>query len=357
MARKEIGHVELQWTCPNCGGINPGPVKTCQSCGAPQPEDVQFEQPARQDLVTDEDKIAQAQAGADIHCPYCGTRNPAGAETCKQCGGDLAEGTRREVGRVVGAYTTGPATMVACPRCGAENPDTARNCQQCGAPMQPELEKPAPIPATQPTKKSFPWLVVGGVIAVIAICALLYLLFFSTDNLTGTVQSVNWERSIPIEAFGPVLYETWLEEIPSGAQLGACEERYHHTQNEPAPNAVEVCGTPYTVDTGGGFGEVVQDCEYEVYQDYCEYTVDEWSVVDAVTISGNDFNAYWPEPELGYQERLGSEREETYVIVFATDNGIERYTTSNYELFQEAQIGTTWTLEINQIGGVVGIEK
>ena len=132
MARKKLGHVELQWTCPNCGGINPGLEKTCQACGAPQPDDVEFEQASGQELITDEEKVAKAEAGADIHCPYCGTRNPAGVATCSQCGGDLSEGALRKAGRVVGAYKTGPIEMVPCPHCGAENPDTIVNCQQCG---------------------------------------------------------------------------------------------------------------------------------------------------------------------------------------------------------------------------------
>ena len=115
MARKKIGHIELQWTCPNCNGINPGSEKTCGSCGAPQPEDVVFEQAERQEIITDEEKIAQAEAGADIHCPYCGTRNPAGTEVCSNCGGDLVEGMVRESGRVVGAYKTGPAAQINPP--------------------------------------------------------------------------------------------------------------------------------------------------------------------------------------------------------------------------------------------------
>ena len=49
MARKELGHIELQWTCPNCNGINPGPEKHCLNCGAPQPEDVEFEQADHQE--------------------------------------------------------------------------------------------------------------------------------------------------------------------------------------------------------------------------------------------------------------------------------------------------------------------
>ena len=32
MAKKSLGHVELQWTCPNCETVNPGLVKVCEGC-------------------------------------------------------------------------------------------------------------------------------------------------------------------------------------------------------------------------------------------------------------------------------------------------------------------------------------
>ena len=359
MARKKIGHVELQWTCPNCDGINPGPVKTCQSCGSPQPEDVQFEQAERLELIEDEEKIAQAAAGADIHCPYCGTRNAADAPTCSQCGGDLVEGTKRESGRVVGAFKTGPAEQIPCPRCGAENPDTAKTCSQCGSPMHVEEPQPAAAEASEPAKASGSrrWIPIAAVIAIVAICALLYFVFFSTDATTGTVQSVNWERSIPIEVFGPVKFSAFIDEIPSGAAVIACQEQYHHTQDQFATNAVEVCGTPYTVDEGSGYAEVVEDCVYEVYEDFCEYSINDWYVADTVVLTGIDHNPIWPDPALASEQRLGDERTASYVIVFQTEDGIERYTTSSLELFQQAEIGSIWTLEINQIGGVVSITR
>ena len=92
--RRTVGYIQNEWTCPNCQTRNKGSVKTCENCGAPQPENVQFELPAEQKFVTDEKSINAAKAGADIHCPFCGTRNPATAKTCSQCGGDLIEGER-----------------------------------------------------------------------------------------------------------------------------------------------------------------------------------------------------------------------------------------------------------------------
>ena len=41
MTTKSKGFIKMEWTCPNCNTRNPGPVKTCQSCGAPQPDERQ----------------------------------------------------------------------------------------------------------------------------------------------------------------------------------------------------------------------------------------------------------------------------------------------------------------------------
>ena len=92
MARKSKGFIELEWTCPNCETRNKGSEKTCVNCGAPQPENVQFEAPSEKKFVADEQASELKKRGADIHCGFCGTRNPSTAVACSQCGGDLSEG-------------------------------------------------------------------------------------------------------------------------------------------------------------------------------------------------------------------------------------------------------------------------
>ncbi|MBM3190390.1 MAG: hypothetical protein FJZ90_16940, partial [Chloroflexi bacterium] len=122
MARKRLGYIELEWTCPSCSSRNPGTTKTCHTCGAAMPDDIQFELPAEQKLDTSEETAKRVAAGPDIHCPYCGARNPGDAKVCAQCGGDLTQGAKRAAGEVLGAFKTGPAPEVACPSCGAPNP-------------------------------------------------------------------------------------------------------------------------------------------------------------------------------------------------------------------------------------------
>ena len=84
--------IELEWVCPNCDSRNKGSKKTCENCGASQPDNVKFQRAADEKIVTDEKAVEAAKAGADIHCGFCGTRNPGNAVTCSQCGGDLKEG-------------------------------------------------------------------------------------------------------------------------------------------------------------------------------------------------------------------------------------------------------------------------
>ncbi len=283
MARKTLGFTQLEWTCPRCNARNPGPEKTCLSCGGPQPEDVVFEQPLKQELITGEqaEKIAAQQP--DIHCGFCGTRNPADAATCKQCGADLQQGIRRASGAVVGAFSTAPAAETVCAACSSPNPAEARFCRTCGAP----LSKPAAAPATAAPPRSRTGMIIAGIaVLLLAVLCLLAVsgVFNRTTEQTGTVESVSWRTQLAVEALAPVQRSDWRDQLPAGAELGSCELRFAFTADEPQPVATEVCGTPYTVDQGTGFGEVVQDCVYQVYAEYCSYTILDWQVVNTLNL-------------------------------------------------------------------------
>ncbi|MEN8172202.1 MAG: zinc ribbon domain-containing protein [Chloroflexota bacterium] len=362
MAKKTLGYAELQWTCPNCEGINPGPEKTCQSCGSPQPEDVKFEQVQAQELLTDDQTKAKAKAGADIHCPYCNARNPVGSEECGQCGGDLVEGTRRESGKVMGAYKKEPVTQVACPNCGAENPSTANTCAQCNANLKPPAKQQdkseavltSPKGASETRKRPIGLIIVFVLLCIAAV--VFAVLSMKTEAVSGVVDGVEWQRSVEIEAYGPEERQDWYDEIPLEAEVENCRSEVRRVQSEPAPNATEICGTPYTVDTGTGLGEVVQDCEYHVYDDYCSYTIMDWGYYDTVTLSGNDLYPQWPDPTLNEDQRLG-EGSENFSIFFDTNQGDYSYDIDDYDKFQQFQLGSSWQLNINSFGSVLSVER
>lgn len=359
MTKKTLGYVELEWTCENCGTKNPGPNGFCNACGAPQPEDVEFEQPLDQKLITDEEKLARAKAGPDKHCPYCNARNANDAKFCGACGGDLSDAAVRESGRVVGAHHNGPIPDVNCPACGTANPGSNKVCSNCGSSLTREpVEKPEPVPQPKPSparKGASMGLILGvGAICLIAAVAI-FMLFFKTEELIGRVESVQWERSIPIEALALVEREDWFDAIPSDAEAGTCQLEYRYTSDQPEPNSEEVCGTPYTVDTGSGFGEVVKDCVYEVYDDFCTYSVMDWEAFDVLTITGSDLNPRWPDTNLAEDQREGN-AQESYEVFFTSSEGDYTYTTSDPDVFSRFSSGSSWTLKVNALGSVVSVE-
>jgi hypothetical protein len=360
MSRRKVGYVELEWNCPNCGGKNPGSVKTCRACGGPQPEDVQFDQAQGATLIEDEEKISRAKKGPDVHCPYCGTRNLGDATTCVQCGGDLSEGARRAAGRVIGAFATqaGPLPPVACPSCGTENPGANKTCSACGAALtgQSAAASSDSQKSDLPKKKAPKWLFVVIGLFLFLCCGLIALFALRTGETSGVVRDVTWERSIVIQVMGDVNLEAWRDELPQGVEPLACTQELRETRDEPVEGAKEVCGTPYSVDTGSGFAEVVQDCVYEVYDDYCEYVSSDWVDGETLKAEGRDYNPYWPQVQLTSDQREG-ERAERYRIYFDTEEGVKEYSTSNESLFMQLQPGTTWTLEYNAFGAVVSVRR
>jgi ribosomal protein L40E len=354
MARKTVGYTELEWTCPFCGARNPGTAEKCLVCQAPMPDDVQFEQPAAETLITDEAKIGRAEAGPDIHCPFCGARNPAGVTQCQQCMAELGEGTRREKGRVVGAHRDQPAPDVACPYCGAMNAASALSCSQCGASMadtRPKAETAAPPAGNNKVL----WIILGIVGFIVVACIFFMVLANRTSDNVGEVTDLQWTRVVAIEALRPVERRDWRDEVPSGARILSCAQEIRSTEDEPVANSVEVCGTPYTLDTGTGIGQVVQDCVYQVYDDYCSFTVEEWQQVDEARLAGDDQNPRWPTMQLRSGQREGA-RSADYIIVFRTDGDTYRYRATEAE-FGRAELGSVWILEINTFNQVTGIRE
>ncbi|MRR29474.1 zinc ribbon domain-containing protein [bacterium] len=360
MAKKQLGFVEMEWVCPRCGSKNPGPQKTCTNCGGPQPQDVKFQQREGQQLIKGEEAEKIAQTAPDVHCAFCGTRNKADASVCVQCGADLKQGTKREAGEVVGAFSSSPVPDKPCPTCGQLNPAGALTCKNCGASLvAPTVATPQfAVPSTrQPVKLSPVMIVVGiiGLIGVIILCVVAANALGRTENVSASVQSTNWTTQLAVEEFQPVTLQGWAENIPSGAAVGACEYRYSFTASEPQPVSTEVCGTPYTVDQGTGFGQVVQDCEYQVYAEYCEYQVEQWVAVDRLSMQGSDLNPQLPQVSLSGSQRTGDSNAE-YSILFNTDQGLLEYHTNDLSLYQQAQIGSRWSLEINSSGAIVSAQ-
>jgi len=100
----------------------------------------------------------------------------------------------------------------------------------------------------------------------------------------------------------------------------------------------------------------VQDCQYQVLESYCEYSVQEWHAVENVSQTGNDFFPIVPNPQLGLDQRLGQETT-SYVVIFGANNTSYTYPVSSFTEFQKFQIGSEWILNINAFGQIVSVES
>lgn len=351
MAKKSLGYVELEWVCPTCNTRNPGSSRTCSGCGTPQPPDVKFVAPSKAEVSKDEEVKQQATAGPDIHCPYCDARNPAGAKVCKQCGGDLTGAEARKKGELVQDFSTAGPGVVKCTTCGTENPANLRNCKNCGAPLP--VVKPAAKPTPQPAGNNSCLFIAIGAVALLVIGVIIFLAMSGGGeriNTVGRVVDNRWVRTIEIMALRPKQYAAWLDQIPSDATVGACTDEVREEVDEPVPNSREVCGTPYAEDQGTGFAEVIQDCVYQVIEQRCEYTVNEWQPVDRISTQGEGFNPVWP--ALTGQQRAG-DRAEEYECVFTANDTTYVYKTRSFEEYQQCVPGAEWNLETNESGTVL----
>jgi len=344
MARKSLGHTFLFWICPNCDTRNPGPDKICTTCGHPQPDEIEFIQGDEEVLIK---HGAEGGRQPDIHCPFCGTRNNADAKICSQCGGKLAGGKKRDSGRVVGAHKSKADNGINCLACGHKNQPNASRCANCGSALvQPSSSKQ---PKQQNNDTRSIWFVAGLIIFIV-----LGFIFFkgcSREVENGFVAQTAWQRIIMIEQFATVSREDWLDEIPSDGEVFSCEERYRYSTDEAVEGAIEVCGTPYTLDEGTGLGEVVQDCEYEVYAPYCAYEIGDWEVIETVKADGFGMVASWPSISASSNQRPGDRREE-YTIWFDTEDGRIEFTTDDYDLFAQAHDDSEWELTYDGFGRI-----
>lgn len=328
--------VRLIWTCPNCGARNPGPQRTCGQCGAPQPPDVQFELPAEAEMVTDEAEIETARRGADVHCTYCGTRNPAGTSYCTQCGADLGEGQVRRSGEELSP--TVQATQV-CPACGYENVGQARFCRQCGAPLGQKTVAPSRPAAVERRKPRITlWLFSALGLFLLCIGALWAFVLSPAQEVEGVVTGVHWQTAVVVQQIQPVRYTNELGDPPSDAYNISCETR-------------QVCEEK-TVDLGNGYAQVVKECHDE---QYCSYTRDEWENLQSYTLEGDDLSPRYAQPALASRQRLGKSSVILQVYL-NTPQGEKSYTPKDLGEFMQFTPGSRWLLRLNRLGGVLTIE-
>ncbi|MFN2274686.1 MAG: hypothetical protein ACK2TX_07550 [Anaerolineales bacterium] len=205
--------------------------------------------------------------------------------------------------------------------------------------------KVAAAPSAGTAKKKPNWLVLGGLALGLLVCcvAALFLFVFPSKSLSANVSDVYWRTSVPVQEVRAVDYNNERGNPPSEAYNVSCQT-----------DSREVCEEK-TIDRGDGYAEVVEDCHTETDK-YCDYTVDEWTTIQTYTLDGHDLYPLYEQPGLTGEQRLGDESED-FTVYFETDNGTVDYSPDSLSEFQQYQIGSTWTLKLNALGGVVGVSR
>jgi hypothetical protein len=157
------------------------------------------------------------------------------------------------------------------------------------------------------------------------------------------VTDLQWQTSVSVQEIQAVNYSNESGSAPPGAYDVSC-----HTVDR------EVCEEK-TVDQGNGFAEIVKECHTES-EEYCSYTKDEWAAIQTYTLDGNDNYPVYENPNLTSDQRLGTTTE-SMAVIFSTPDGEKNYTTDSVSEFQQFEIGSAWTLNMNAMGGVMSVER
>jgi hypothetical protein len=257
---------------------------------------------------------------------------------------------------MMGQHQTGPAPDIVCSHCRTPNPADARVCRACNASLAFAGPPPPNAVGAQAAKpKSLVPMGILGCVTIAAIGLLVFLVMvFRTKDASAVVAEVGWERAIGILEQKPTKDSDWHDKIPADAQRGSCSKKVRTTQSEPADGAEKVCDKPKMVDQGNGTAKVVQNCEYKIYDQWCDYTKLEWKEVDRAVARGNDTNPRWPEVRLRSGQREGKKSED-YKVVFKGDG--DRYTYSAKDASELAKypVGSRWALKVNALGSVSDI--
>ncbi len=199
--------------------------------------------------------------------------------------------------------------------------------------------------ASKGAKKKPNWLLFGGIGAALVICcvAILMLFVFPSQSVQATVADVYWQTAVPVQEIRAVDVNDERGSPPSDAYNVSCHDESR-----------EVCEEK-TVDRGNGYAEVVEDCHTETEQ-YCDYTVEEWTTIQTYTLEGKDLNPYYEQPNISSDQRLGDESAD-YTVYFNSEKGEITYSPGSLSEFQQFQPGSTWTLKLNAVGGVLSVER
>ena len=358
---------EGRWDCPRCGSTGIlGRSTSCPGCGDPRPEGVRFYLPRDESEVTDGARLAQAKAGADWICAFCGSSNVATAEACGGCGAVRGSSKSQAERRY---------DQDSVPRDGREPEPadaTAAGSQRDGG----------GVGRARPRARRLLGCGGAGCVLVVAlsVCGALVLLL-GQKTVTARPQSFSWERTIEVEKLATVTESDWA--VPSGGRVKRQERAIHHhdrvldhyeSRSRQVSEQVQtgtrtyVCGHK---DLGNGYFEDVEctDPVYEsrdhtesyqepvyreepVYQTRYTYEIDRWTATRTARATGDDREPRWPDVALQPRERAGK-KSEGYRVSFADGSGVRYEWEPDLTTWDGLDPGQTYALVVTRPGNHV----
>lgn len=235
-----------RWDCKYCShkGV-PGPNTHCTQCGAPRSDNVNFYLPEDAEIITDEDQLAEANAGPNWVCSNCNSSNKHWNKFCGSCGSPFREKDKDTI-LAERSYKSD------------EVPDSGTKKAE---PVEVKQRKQL----SPKTKKMGFFAILSGLIFS----------FLSTFNSSIDVDVVGheWQRTIYLEQYKKVIEEAWR--IPQGGKELERFRAIHHydqvfrgyetrtrTVREKVGDERYVCGK---TDLGNGYFED-KYCTRAIYQ-------------------------------------------------------------------------------------------
>lgn len=359
-----VFQVEMRWRCSACHVENLGRFKGCQSCGKAKEGEPYYdapgtETPTYEQRVTDPALIAQATAGEDWSCRYCGSHQRRDNGTCAECGAGQAEAQR-------------PVTYFSNYIADANR---AREEVPTLAPPPPQ---PAPSALGSWLKHYWVLLVVGA--ALLSIAGGLYFLL-RTRVVTAEVVERTWEHKVHVDRYMVVEGQGFDEQRPGTAfDIVPRGQRYHHTNKVPdgtrreaytervacgqtcskspvsctsnkngfktCSGGDERCTTKYCSETR--YREVQKYRDVPVYEEWYSWKNWEWALHRTVTEVGAFEEPSWPSDAkvrlnqgLGQGEKERTRNEARYHVVFQDrEKKLHEYTPKDLEEFKRLKKGS-----------------
>lgn len=227
------------WDCPHCEHQRiEGPKRQCPSCGRPRDDEVSFYTDDDAPEIDDPALLQRAEAGADWHCPFCDTDNPADSSVCASCGGSDPNAKQRQE-RLILEPSTQPTPAAVAPR-----------------------------------KRKGRWPLL---LLLLGVAVALWFLFFRSSPQRVEVSQATWRKSLQVEQLKTEVHSSWLDEMPSGARELSRSTKTRTKKIQQGTKSVKVGKK----DLGNGmfkdvYKKVPNYVEKAVDAIYVRYEIDRW---------------------------------------------------------------------------------